>query len=77
MSGNNSVKEIETEESLPQGWTKQFAPDGRVYFVDHLNKKVGGIVPYDYSKQTSSRRHGWTPAEMVTLQPLLMTIMKC
>ena len=50
-TGNDSEKEKETEESLPQGWTKQFAPDGRVYFVDHLNKKVGGIVPYEYLKK--------------------------
>ena len=51
MSGNNSAKETETEESLPDGWSKQCAPDGRVYFVDHLKKKVGGIVPYEYLKK--------------------------
>ena len=38
----NLLKETKTErdESLPPGWDKRLAPNGRVYFVDHLNKKV-------------------------------------
>ena len=38
------LKETETEQDeslpLPPGWNRRLAPHGRVFFVDHLNKKV-------------------------------------
>ncbi|RXG73425.1 E3 ubiquitin-protein ligase Nedd-4 [Armadillidium vulgare] len=33
------------DESLPKGWTSQVAPNGRVFFIDHLNKQTTWIDP--------------------------------
>lgn len=33
------------EAPLPRGWTSQVAPNGRVFFIDHANKKTTWIDP--------------------------------
>jgi len=32
-------------EGLPSGWTMQVAPNGRVFFIDHINKKTTWVDP--------------------------------
>ncbi|XP_042204028.1 E3 ubiquitin-protein ligase Nedd-4-like isoform X2 [Homarus americanus] len=34
-----------TDETLPRGWTSQVAPNGRVFFIDHINKQTTWIDP--------------------------------
>ncbi|CAL4162583.1 unnamed protein product, partial [Meganyctiphanes norvegica] len=34
-----------TDSTLPRGWTSQVAPNGRVFFIDHVNKKTTWIDP--------------------------------
>ncbi|XP_042872289.1 E3 ubiquitin-protein ligase Nedd-4-like isoform X2 [Penaeus japonicus] len=34
-----------TDETLPRGWTSQVAPNGRVFFIDHVNKQTTWIDP--------------------------------
>ncbi|XP_045118389.1 E3 ubiquitin-protein ligase Nedd-4-like isoform X8 [Portunus trituberculatus] len=33
------------DEMLPRGWTSQVAPNGRVFFIDHINKQTTWIDP--------------------------------
>nr|XP_053634034.1 E3 ubiquitin-protein ligase Nedd-4-like isoform X3 [Cherax quadricarinatus] len=33
------------DETLPRGWTSQVAPNGRVFFIDHINKQTTWIDP--------------------------------
>ncbi|KAB7505972.1 E3 ubiquitin-protein ligase Nedd-4 [Armadillidium nasatum] len=39
------TKSTSNDESLPKGWTSQVAPNGRVFFIDHLNKQTTWIDP--------------------------------
>ncbi|XP_050691858.1 E3 ubiquitin-protein ligase NEDD4-like isoform X5 [Eriocheir sinensis] len=34
-----------SDETLPRGWTSQVAPNGRVFFIDHINKQTTWIDP--------------------------------
>lgn len=33
------------DDTLPRGWTSQVAPNGRVFFIDHVNKQTTWIDP--------------------------------
>jgi len=48
VSSNPSSKTTPTNlnlEGLPSGWTMQVAPNGRVFFIDHINKKTTWVDP--------------------------------
>ena len=32
---------------LPTGWEEANAPDGKIYFIDHINRKTSWIDPRD------------------------------
>lgn len=35
----------QSSEGLPNGWTMQLAPNGRIFFIDHLQKKTTWVDP--------------------------------
>jgi len=44
--GETKVNKFGPEtEGLPNGWTMQVAPNGRVFFIDHINKKTTWVDP--------------------------------
>jgi len=44
--GESKVNKFAPEtEGLPNGWTMQVAPNGRVFFIDHINKKTTWVDP--------------------------------
>ncbi|XP_053693037.1 E3 ubiquitin-protein ligase Nedd-4-like isoform X1 [Sabethes cyaneus] len=36
---------LPSSEGLPTGWTMQFAGNGRLFFIDHINKKTSWVDP--------------------------------
>jgi len=47
-AGSSSAKPAPANlnlEGLPSGWTMQVAPNGRVFFIDHINKKTTWVDP--------------------------------
>jgi len=42
---NRPVPNNLNNEGLPSGWTMQVAPNGRVFFIDHINKKTSWVDP--------------------------------
>jgi len=44
-SGTNSSGRSLNAEGLPSGWTLQVAPNGRVFFIDHISKKTTWVDP--------------------------------
>ena len=42
--GEKSNSKLNTD-GLPSGWTMQVAPNGRVFFIDHINKKTTWVDP--------------------------------
>ncbi|XP_064112811.1 LOW QUALITY PROTEIN: E3 ubiquitin-protein ligase Nedd-4-like [Macrobrachium nipponense] len=47
-----------TDETLPRGWTSQVAPNGRVFFIDHINKQTTWIDPrFWYASSPPNQRH--------------------
>ena len=44
-SSENSRNRNENSEGLPTGWTLQVAPNGRVFFINHSDKKTTWVDP--------------------------------
>jgi len=46
-SGNNSLNNSSSsiKQSLPEGWEEDIDPQGRVYYIDHINRKTSWIHP--------------------------------
>ena len=44
LSEGEKANKLNTE-GLPNGWTMQVAPNGRVFFIDHSNKKTTWVDP--------------------------------
>jgi len=42
--GEKANSKLNTD-GLPSGWTMQVAPNGRVFFIDHINKKTTWVDP--------------------------------
>ncbi|XP_055542084.1 E3 ubiquitin-protein ligase Nedd-4-like isoform X4 [Wyeomyia smithii] len=38
-------QQLPSSEGLPTGWTMQFAGNGRLFFIDHINKKTSWVDP--------------------------------
>ncbi|KAF2073024.1 hypothetical protein CYY_005670 [Polysphondylium violaceum] len=58
-SGNNSLNSSSSsliKQSLPEGWEEDIDPQGRVYYIDHINKITSWIHP-----SVSQSLHSNTP----------------
>lgn len=44
-SGQSQVNRALNQEGLPEGWTMQVAPNGRVFFINHNDKKTTWVDP--------------------------------
>lgn len=44
-TANDSLHATNLEAGLPPGWTMQIAPNGRMFFIDHNEKKTSWIDP--------------------------------
>ncbi|KAK4307580.1 hypothetical protein Pmani_020663 [Petrolisthes manimaculis] len=45
------------DENLPRGWTSQVAPNGRIFFIDHINKQTTWIDPRSGMPSSPPNQH--------------------
>lgn len=45
------------DENLPHGWTSQVAPNGRIFFIDHINKLTTWIDPRSGMPSSPPNQH--------------------
>ena len=65
LSEGEKANKLNTE-GLPNGWTMQVAPNGRVFFIDHSNKKTTWVDPRT-SRPSSLPSQVLTPCVTVSL----------